>query len=121
MLACVCVYVSMGAYVPTCMFSTSSCRWFFNVYAFGLYYDAEKAQKELQRWNSYDIDELRVNMSFYQNLISSTFCKAVCMKTARNIKGADLKVCMNGVGVVTEECNICSVTNDVMEVWVSRC
>jgi len=67
-------------------------RWMFSVYAFGLYYNEEGAKRELARWNTYELDELRVNVSFYNNLTSSHFCKAVRLVLARNARGSDLRV-----------------------------
>src|SRR3990167_6063198 len=66
-------------------------RWLLNVYAFGLYYHPEKAEQELKRWNTYDIEELFTNLSFYNALISSKFDKGIRMVLARTVKGADLQ------------------------------
>ena len=67
-------------------------RWMFNVYAFGLYYNVEQAREELKRWNTYDMDELVTNLSFYDAVISSKFEKSLRMVLARTVKGADLAI-----------------------------
>ena len=66
-------------------------KWWLPVYAFGLYYEPEKASVELQRWNTYDMDELATNLSFYNALLSSKFDKAVRIVLAKAIKGTDFR------------------------------
>jgi hypothetical protein len=66
-------------------------RWLLSVYAFGLYYDMNGASEELQRWNTYDMDELASNLSFYYALIGSKFEKGIRMVLARSVKGSDLQ------------------------------
>ena len=67
-------------------------RWMFNVYAFGLYFDPDQAKEELTRWNTYDMDELVTNLSFYHAIIGSSFEKGLRMVLARTVKGSDLMV-----------------------------
>jgi hypothetical protein len=67
-------------------------RWMFNVYGFGLYYNEEQAREELRRWNTYDMEELVTNLSFYNTIISSKFEKGLRMVLARTVKGADLAI-----------------------------
>lgn len=66
-------------------------KWLFSVYAYGLYYCEEKAKVELQRWNTYEVDELTTNLSFYNALIIGKFDKGVKMVLARDVNGADLQ------------------------------
>eukprot|EP00276_Gloeochaete_wittrockiana_P017246 CAMPEP_0184344650 /NCGR_PEP_ID=MMETSP1089-20130417/13134_1 /TAXON_ID=38269 ORGANISM="Gloeochaete wittrockiana, Strain SAG46.84" /NCGR_SAMPLE_ID=MMETSP1089 /ASSEMBLY_ACC=CAM_ASM_000445 /LENGTH=229 /DNA_ID=CAMNT_0026674583 /DNA_START=51 /DNA_END=736 /DNA_ORIENTATION=- len=66
-------------------------RWMVSVYSFGMYFDAKTAKPEIERWNTYDIDELSTNLSFYNALIGSKFDKAVKLVLARTIKGSDLQ------------------------------
>lgn len=67
-------------------------RWFRNVYAFGLYFDPEQASEELKRWNTYNMDELVSNLSFYNAISGSNFEKGIKMVLARAIQGSDLRV-----------------------------
>ena len=66
-------------------------RWFFSVYAFGLYYNEEKAKEDLARWNTYDVDELTTNLSFYNALINGNFDKGIRMVLSRAVDGSDLQ------------------------------
>lgn len=66
-------------------------RLIFSVYAFGLYFDPIAAKPELERWNTYDLEDLVTNLSFYKALISSKFTKATRMVLLRNVKGNDFK------------------------------
>jgi len=67
-------------------------RFLFSVYAFGIYFEEHAARAELERWNTYDMDELRTNLSFYNAVAGSNFDKAVRMVLHRTIKGNDLRV-----------------------------
>lgn len=67
-------------------------RWMFNVYAFGLYFDPENARSELKRWNTYNMEELVSNLSFYNAICVANFEKGLLMKFARSVKGSDLQL-----------------------------
>lgn len=67
-------------------------RFLFSVYAFGIYFHESNAREELNRWDTYDMDELRTNLSFYNAIISSQFSKAVRMVLHRAVNGNDLRI-----------------------------
>jgi hypothetical protein len=71
-------------------------RFMYSAYAFGLYYNESAAKQELARWNTYELDELRCNVSFYNNLVASNFSKAIRLVLARNARGSDLEVAFEG-------------------------
>eukprot|EP01095_Lingulamoeba_sp_RSL-Kostka_P006660 TRINITY_DN20_c0_g1_i1.p1 TRINITY_DN20_c0_g1~~TRINITY_DN20_c0_g1_i1.p1 ORF type:complete len:243 (-),score=68.09 TRINITY_DN20_c0_g1_i1:79-807(-) len=67
-------------------------RWWRSIYSYGLYFQEKEAHKELHKWNSYELDELITNLSFYNAIMYSKFGKAVKITLARNIEASELKL-----------------------------